>query len=142
MVILTFFKFIGMKKWFNYRGTISGNTYLFRSLILGTPLYIVYFLLEEENYYAGSLFGLFVYIIMYSFRYKRMSAVFKDKIDLGKKLFYISISLELFMEVYYLFNIELWQSEDFSLIDLITIPSYIFILFILFKNSRIENHNG
>ena len=131
-----------MKKWFNYKGTISGNTYLFRSLILGTPLYIAYFLLEEENYYVGSLFGLFVYIIMFPFRYKRMSAVFKDKIDLGKKLFYISISLELFLEVYYLFNINLWQSEDFVLIDLITLPSGIFILFILFKNSGIEKHNG
>ena len=131
-----------MKRWFNYKGTISGKTYFLRSLIIGLPLTIVYVILEEVNYYAGSLFGLFIYLILYSFRYKRMSAVFKDKIDLGKKLFYISISLELFMEVYYLFNIELWQSEDFSLIDLITIPSYIFILFILFKNSRIEKHNG
>ena len=142
MVILTFFKFIGMKKWFNYRGTISGNTYLFRSLILGTPLYIVYFLLEEENYYAGSLFGLFVYIIMYSFRYKRMSAVFKDRIDFGKKLFYITISMELLLAVYYLFDVELGQSEDFAFIDLIELPSAIFVLFILCKDSGIKKHNG
>ena len=71
-----------------------------------------------------------------------MSAVFKDNIDLGKKLFYISVSLDLFMELYYLFNMELAQSDDFALIDLITLPSAIFILYILFKDSEIEKHNG
>ena len=71
-----------------------------------------------------------------------MSAVFKDNIDLGKKLFYISVSLDLFLELYYLFNIELAQSDDFTLIDLITLPSAIFILYILFKDSVIEKHNG
>ena len=131
-----------MKKWFNYKGTISGKTYFFRSLIIGLPLTIVYVILEEVNYYTGSLFGLFIYLILYSFRYKRMSAVFKDRIDLGKKLFYISISLDLFLEVYYLFNINLGQSEDFAIIDLIIIPSIIFIFFILFKDSGIEKHNG
>ena len=131
-----------MKKWFNYKGTISGKTYFFRSLIIGLPLTIVYVILEEVNYYAGSLFGLFIYLILYSFRYKRMSAVFKDRIDLGKKLFYISISLDLFLEVYYLFNINLGQSEDIAIIDLITIQSVIFIFFILFKDSGIEKHNG
>ena len=131
-----------MKKWFNYKGTISGKTYFFRSLIIGLPLTIVYVILEEVNYYAGSLFGLFIYLILYSFRYKRMSAVFKDRIDLGKKLFYISISLDLFLEVYYLFNINLGQSEDIAIIDLIKIPSVIFIFFILFKDSGIEKHNG
>ena len=131
-----------MKNWFNYKGTISGKTYLFRSLIVGIPLLTVSFILVEVNYYAGSLFGLFIYLILYSFRYKRMSAVFKDRIDLGKKLFYISISLDLFLEVYYLFNINLGQSEDIAIIDLITIPSVIFIFFILFKDSGIEKHNG
>ena len=131
-----------MKNWFNYKGTISGKTYLYRSLIVGIPLSIVYFLLEEVNYYAGSLFGISMYIIFFSFRYKRMSAVFKDNIDLGKKLFYISVSLDLFLELYYIFNIELAQSDDFALIDLITLPSAIFILYILFKDSEIEKHNG
>ena len=131
-----------MKKWFNYKGTISGKTYLYRGLIVGIPLVIVYFLLEEVNYYAVSLFGISMYIIFFSFRYKRMSAVFKDNIDLGKKLFYISVSLDLFLELYYLFNKELAQSEDFTFIDLITLPSVIFILFILFKDSGIEKHNG
>ena len=131
-----------MKNWFNYKGTISGKTYLYRSLIVGIPLYIVYFLLEEVNYYAGSLFGISMYIIFFSFRYKRMSAVFKDNIDLGKKLFYISVSLDLFLELYYLFNIELAQSDDFALIDLITLPSAIFILYIFLKDSGIEKHNG
>ena len=131
-----------MKKWFNYKGTISGKTYLYRGLIVGIPLVIVYFLLEEVNYYAGSLFGISMYIIFFSFRYKRMSAVFKDNIDLGKNLFYISVSLDLFLELYYLFNKELAQSEDFAFIDLITLPSVVFILFILFKDSGIEKHNG
>ena len=131
-----------MKKWFNYKGTISGKTYLYRGLIVGIPLVIVYFLLEEVNYYAGSLFGISMYIIFFSFRYKRMSAVFKDNIDLGKKLFYISVSLDLFLELYYLFNKELAQSEDFAFIDLIILPSVVFILFILFKDSGIEKHNG
>jgi len=131
-----------MKNWFNYKNTISGKTYLYRSLIIGIPLYIVYFLLEEVNYYAGSLFGISMYIIFFSFRYKRMSAVFKDNIDLGKKLFYISVSLDLFSELYYLFNMELAQSDDFALIDLITLPSAVFILYILFKDSEIEKHNG
>tara|TARA_B000000532_G_C18695807_1_gene331698 strand:- start:50 stop:445 length:396 start_codon:yes stop_codon:yes gene_type:complete len=131
-----------MKNWFNYKDTISGKTYLYRSLIIGIPLYIVYFLLEEVNYYAGSLFGISMYIIFFSFRYKRMSAVFKDNIDLGKKLFYISVSLDLFSELYYLFNMELAQSDDFALIDLITLPSAIFILFILFKDSGVKKHNG
>lgn len=131
-----------MKNWFNYKDTISGKTYLYRSLIVGIPLSIVYFLLEEVNYYAGSLFGISMYIIFFSFRYKRMSAVFKDNIDLGKKLFYISVSLDLFLELYYLFNIELAQSDDFALIDLITLPSAIFILFILFKDSGVKKHNG
>ena len=131
-----------MKNWFNYKDTISGRTYLYRSLIVGIPLSIIYFLLEEVNYYAGSLFGISMYIIFFSFRYKRMSAVFKDNIDLGKKLFYISVSLDLFLELYYLFNIELAQSDDFTLIDLITLPSAIFILYILFKDSVIEKHNG
>ena len=131
-----------MKNWFNYKDTISGKTYLYRSLIVGIPLSIIYFLLEEVNYYAGSLFGISMYVIFFSFRYKRMSAVFKDNIDLGKKLFYISVSLDLFLELYYLFNIELAQSDDFTLIDLITLPSAIFILYILFKDSVIEKHNG
>ena len=131
-----------MKNWFNYKDTISGKTYLYRSLIVGIPLSIIYFLLEEVNYFAGSLFGISMYIIFFSFRYKRMSAVFKDNIDLGKKLFYISVSLDLFLELYYLFNIELAQSDDFTLIDLITLPSAIFILYILFKDSEIEKHNG
>ncbi len=131
-----------MKNWFNYKDTISGKTYLYRILIIGIPLYIVYFLLEEVNYYAGSLFGISMYIIFFSFRYKRMSAVFKDNIDLGKKLFYISVSLDLFSELYYLFNMELAQSDDFALIDLITLPSAIFILFILFKDSGVKKHNG
>ena len=131
-----------MKNWFNYKDTISGKTYLYRSLIVGIPLYIVYFLLEEVNYYAGSLFGISMYIIFFSFRYKRMSAVFKDNIDLGKKLFYVSVSLDLFSELYYLFNMELAQSDDFALIDLITLPSAIFVLFILFKDSGVKKHNG
>ena len=131
-----------MKNWFNYKDTISGKTYLYRSLIVGIPLSIVYFLLEEVNYYAGSLFGISMYIIFFSFRYKRMSAVFKDNIDLGKKLFYISVSLDLFSELYYLFNMELAQSDDFALIDLIKLPSAIFILFILFKDSGVKKHNG
>jgi hypothetical protein len=131
-----------MKNWFNYKGTISGKTYLYRSLIVGIPLFIVYFLLEEVNYYAGSLFGISMYIIFFSFRYKRMSAVFKDNIDLGKKLFYISVSLDLFLALYYIFNIELAQSDDFALIDLVTLPSGLFILYILFKDSVIEKHNG
>ena len=131
-----------MKNWFNYKGTISGKTYLFRSLIVGIPLIIVMYLLLEKNYYAGSLFGLSTYIIFFSFRYKRMSAVFKDNIDLGKKLFYISVSLDLFVELFYLFNIELGQSDDFTLIDLITLPSAIFILYIFLKDSGIKKHNG
>ncbi len=131
-----------MKNWFNYKGTISGKTYLYRGLIVGIPLVIVYFLLEEVNYYAGSLFGISMYIIFFSFRYKRMSAVFKYNIDLGKKLFYITVSLDLFLELYYLFNKELAQSDDFAFIDLITLPSVVFILFILFKDSGIEKHNG
>ena len=131
-----------MKKWFNYKGTISGKTYFYRGLIVGIPLGIVYFLLEEVNYYAVSLSGISMYIIFFSFRYKRMSAVFKGNIDLGKKLFYISVSLDLFLELYYLFNKELAQSEDFAFIDLIILPSVVFILFILFKDSGIEKHNG
>ena len=131
-----------MKKWFNYKGTISGKTYLLRSLIVGIPLYIVYALLIETNYYVGSVFYLFVLLTLYSFRHKRMSAVFKDKIDLGKKLFYITISMELLLAVYYLFDVELGQSEDFAFIDLIELPSTVFILYILFKDSGIEKHNG
>ena len=131
-----------MKNWFNYKGTISGKTYLFRSLIVGIPIAIISFILVEANYYVGSLFYLFSLPIFYSFRYKRMSAVFKDKIDLGTKLFYITISMELLLAVYYLFDVELGQSEDFAFIDLIELPSDIFILFIFFKDSGIDKHNG
>ena len=131
-----------MKNWFNYKGTISGKTYLFRSLIVGIPLLTVSFILVKVNYYAGSLFYLFSLPIFFSFRYKRMSAVFKDKIDLGKKLFYITISMELLLAIYYLFDVELGQSEDFAFIDLIELPSVIFVVFILFKDSGIEKHNG
>ena len=131
-----------MKNWFNYKGTISGKTYLFRSLIVGIPLLTVSFILVEVNYYAGSLFYLFSLPIFFSFRYKRMSAVFKNKIDFGKKLFYITTSMELLLAIYYLFDIELGQSEDFAFIDLIELPSDIFILFIFFKDSGIEKHNG
>ena len=131
-----------MKNWFNYKGTISGKTYVFRSIIVGIPLFIVYDLLLEKNYYVGSVFYLFVLLTLYSFRHKRMSAVFKDKIDLGKKLFYITISMELLLAVYYLFDVELGQSEDFAFIDLIELPSAVFILYILFKDSGIEKHNG
>ena len=131
-----------MKNWFNYKGTISGKTYLLRSLIVGIPVTIVSFILVEANYYAGSLFLLFSLPIFFSFRYKRMSAVFKDKIDLGKKLFYITISMELLMAVYYLFDVKLGLSEDVTLIDLLELPSFIFILFIFFKDSGIEKHNG
>ena len=71
-----------------------------------------------------------------------MNAVFKDKIDLGKKLFYITASLEIIVELYYLFNKELAQSEDGTIIDLLGLPSAIFILYIFFKDSGIEKHNG
>ena len=64
------------------------------------------------------------------------------RLDLGKKLFYITILLELLLAVYYLFDVELGQSEDFAFIDLIELPSDIFILFIFFKDSGIEKHNG
>ena len=131
-----------MKNWFNYKGTISGKTYLFRSLILGIPVTIVSFILVEANYYAGSLFLLLSLPIFFSFRYKRMSAVFKNKINFGKKLFYITISMELLLAVYYLFDVELGQSEDFAFIDLIELPSAIFVLFIFYKDSGIEKHNG
>lgn len=131
-----------MKNWFNYKGTISGKTYLFRSLILGIPLLTVYFILVEVNYYAGSLFYLFSLPIFFSFRYKRMSAVFKNKINFGKKLFYITISMELLLAIYYLFDVELGQSEDFAFIDLIELPSAIFVLFIFYKDSGIEKHIG
>ena len=131
-----------MKNWFNYKGTISGKTYLFRSLIVGIPIAIISFILVEANYYVGSLFYLFSLPIFYSFRYKRMSAVFKDKIDLGTKLFYITISMELLLAVYYLFDVELGQSEDFAFIDLIELPSAVFIFYILLKDSGIEKHNG
>ena len=56
--------------------------------------------------------------------------------------FYISISLELLLAVYYLFDVKLGQSEYFTLIDFIELPSLIFDLFILFKNSGIKEHNG
>ena len=131
-----------MMKWFNYKGTISGNTYFFRSFIVGLPLIIANSFLDEANYYAGSLFYFFVLLIFYSFRYKRMSAVFKDKIDLGKKLFYITASLELLLAAYYLFNLELKGSEDFELIELIELPSAIFRMFIFFEDSKIKKHYG
>ena len=131
-----------MKNWFNYKGTISGKTYLFRSLLAGIPLLIVYALLIETNYYAGSVFYFFVLLTLFSFRYKRMSAVFKNKIDFGKKLFYITTSIELLIAVYYLFDVELGQSEDVTPIDLLELPSAIFVSFILFKDSGIEKHNG
>ena len=129
-------------KWFNYKGTISGKTYFFRSFIVGLPLLIIYFFLHKSNPSAGSLFYFFILLIFYSFRYKRMSAVFKDKIDLGKKLFYITASLELLLAAYYLFNLELKGSEDFELIELIELPSAIFRMFIFFEDSKIKKHYG
>tara|TARA_B100000678_G_C17958023_1_gene401952 strand:- start:49 stop:444 length:396 start_codon:yes stop_codon:yes gene_type:complete len=131
-----------MMKWFNYKGTISGKTYFFRSFIVGLPLLITYFFLHKSNPSAGSLFYFFILLIFYSFRYKRMSAVFKDKIDLGKKLFYITASLELLLAAYYLFNLELKGSEDFELIELIELPSAIFRMFIFFEDSEIKKHYG
>ena len=41
-----------------------------------------------------------------------MSAVFKDKIDTGKKLFYAAI--DLIIGLYFLIDVESGQSEDFS----------------------------
>ena len=131
-----------MMKCFNYKGTISGKTYFFRSFIVGLPFLITYFFLHKSNPSAGSLFYFFILLIFYSFRYKRMSAVFKDKIDLGKKLFYITASLELLLAAYYLFNLELKGSEDFELIELIELPSAIFRMFIFFEDSEIKKHYG
>ena len=44
--------------------------------------------------------------------------------------------------VYYLFDVELGQSEDVTPIDLLELPSAIFVSFIFFKDSGIEKHNG
>ena len=71
-----------------------------------------------------------------------MSAVFKDKIDTGKKLFYATAAIDLIIGLYFLIDVESGQSEDFSYIELGEIPIFIFILYILFKNSDIEEHNG
>ena len=44
--------------------------------------------------------------------------------------------MELLLAIYYLFDVELGQSEDFAFIDLIELPSVIFVVFILFKDFR------
>ena len=131
-----------MKNWFNYKGTISGKTYLFRGLVVGLPLIIITEVLTGVNYYAGAIFYFLFLFLVFSFRYKRMSAVFKDKIDTGKKLFYATAVIDLIIGLYFLIDVESGQSEDFSYIELGGIPIFIFILYILFKNSDIEEHNG
>ena len=129
-----------MKNWFNYKGTISGKTYLFRGLVVGLPLIIITEVLTGVNYYAGAIFYFLFLFLVFSFRYKRMSAVFKDKIDTGKKLFYATAAIDLIIGLYFLIDVESGQSEDFSYEELGGIP--IFILYILFKNSDIKEHNG
>ena len=71
-----------------------------------------------------------------------MSAGFKDKIDTGKKLFYATAAIDLIIGLYFLIDVESGQSEDFSYVELGGIPIFIFILYILFKNSDIKEHNG
>ena len=131
-----------MKNWFNYKGTISGKTYLFRSIVVGVPLIIITEFLTGVNYYAGAIFYFLFLFLLFSFRYKRMSAVFKDKIDTGKKLFYATAAIDLIIGLYFLIDVESGQSEDFSYVQLVEIPIFMFILYILFKNSGIEEHNG
>ena len=131
-----------MKNWFNYKGTISGKIYLFRGLVVGLPLIIITEVLTGVNYYAGAIFYFLLLFALFSFRYKRMSAVFKDKIDTGKKLFYAAAVIDLIIGLYFLIDVESGQSEDFSYIELGGIPIFIFILYILFKNSDIEEHDG
>ena len=131
-----------MKNWFNYKGTISGKTYLFRSIVVGVPLIIITEFLTGVNYYAGAIFYFLFLFLLFSFRYKRMSAVFKDKIDTGKKLFYATAAIDLIIGLYFLIDVESGQSEDFSYVELVEIPIFMFILYILFKNSGIEEHNG
>ena len=131
-----------MKNWFNYKGTISGKTYLFRSIVVGVPLIIITEVLTGVNYYAGAIFYFLFLFLLFSFRYKRMSAVFKDKIDTGKKLFYATAAIDLIIGLYFLIDVESGQSEDFSYVELVEIPIFMFILYILFKNSGIEEHNG
>lgn len=131
-----------MKNWFNYKGTISGKTYLLRGLVVGLPLIIITEVLTGVNYYAGAIFYFLFLFLVFSFRYKRMSAVFKDKIDTGKKLFYATAVIDLIIGLYFLIDVESGQSEDFSYIELGGIPIFIFILYILFKNSDIEEHDG
>ena len=131
-----------MKNWFNYKGTISGKTYLFRGLAIGLPSLIIYAALIELNYYAGAIFYFLLLFALFSFRHKRMSAVFKDKIDTGKKLFYVTVAIDLIIALYYLIDVESGLSEDFSYVDLGEIPISIFILYMLFKNSGIDEHNG
>ncbi len=61
-----------------------------------------------------------------------MSAVFKDKIDIGKKLFYTTAVLDILVTLYYLIDIDSGQSVDFSYVDLVNeIPSLIFVLYII-----------
>ena len=48
-----------------------------------------------------------------------MSAVFKDKIDIGKKLFYTTAVLDILVTLYYLIDIDSGQSVDFSYVDLV-----------------------
>ena len=131
-----------MKNWFNYKGTISGKTYLFRGLAIGLPSLIIHAALIELNYYAGAIFYFLLLFALFSFRHKRMSAVFKDKIDTGKKLFYVTVAIDLIIALYYLIDVESGLSEDFSYVDLGEIPISIFILYMLFKNSGIDEHNG
>jgi len=133
-----------MIKWFNYKGTISGKTYFFRTIITGLPAGTLIVFLDDKYYAALAVESLALLLIM-SLRYKRVNAVFNQNLNLGKKLFFTSLIFDIALIIYSIIDIESYINDSFTTLDLVLgIPLFIFILYITFKNSKIkrQDHKG
>ena len=133
-----------MIKWFNYKGTISGKTYFFRTIITAMPAGALIVFLDDKYYAALAVESLALLLIM-SLRYKRVNAVFNQNLNLGKKLFFTSLIFDIALIINSIIDIESYINDSFTTLNLVVvIPLFIFILYITFKNSKIkrQDHKG
>ena len=125
-----------LKKYFDFSGTISGTTYFFRNLLSGILGFIGGYLIGmgviSTNYGLMTL-GLLIVAPAIAFQlstvWKRLVALFPNNV---KEFFITFLVLSVVSQF----------SKESTYQPLMTLVTLIIGLILIFKNSKIENHNG
>jgi uncharacterized membrane protein YhaH (DUF805 family) len=125
-----------MKKYFDFSGTINGTTYFFRNLLSGIIGFIGGFIVGSgfpTNNLGLMTLGFLIVTPAIAFQlstvWKRITALFPNNV----KEFFITF---LVVSVVSQFS----QGSDYQ--PLMTLVLFIIACILIFKNSKIETHNG